>query len=260
MSCKFYFLNVGYGCCTVIKWNEKAIVVDCKKGDKNSGEDNVIDYLPSSEIEILVITHPHKDHFDGVSEIFEKNINIKEVWLSPYEMMKEDKETDSKSYYGYFNLIDTINNYGIPIKKVSRSKKHLYGSSDASEMKIFVLNPPVTINQKEGRTIHDGCIILKIVTHDKTAILGADARNETWKVIGEYAPQLLQSDIFYVSHHGASDGLEKNVFEKINPNIIVLSTKIGIYEGIPDSETINYYKSFKNKKLLRTDECGTIVI
>ena len=72
MSCKFHFLNVGYGSCTIIECNEKIIVVDCKKGDKRLNEDNLTDYIKTSEIELLIITHPHKDHFDGVFEIFEK--------------------------------------------------------------------------------------------------------------------------------------------------------------------------------------------
>lgn len=260
MPCKFHFLNVGYGSCIILEWNEKIIVVDCKKGDKEYNEDNLTEYIKTSEIELLIITHPHIDHFDGVYEIFEKNIEIKEVWITPYDLRKEDIESDPESYKEYFILIDTIENYGIPIRKVSRSKKPLYFSEDIPGAQIFVLNPPKNINQVKNRTAHDGCIVLKVITPGKTAVLGSDARDLTWKVIDDYASHLLPGDILNVSHHGAADGLEKGVLEKINPEYIILSSKTGLYEGIPDPETIDYYKNFKKGKFLRTDEDGIIVI
>ena len=268
MSCKFHFLNVGYGSCTIIECiatlspecNEKIIVVDCKKGDKRLNEDNLTDYIKTSEIELLIITHPHKDHIDGVFEIFEKNIEIKKVWITPFEIRKEDINADPESCNDYFRLIGVMNDYGIPIEKISRSKSSLYNPENIPGLEIFVLNPPDNINQIKGRMFHDGCLVLKVNTPDITAIFGSDARDFTWRIIEDYAGHLLKSDIFNVSHHGATDALDKKVFEKIDPKYIILSTKPNIYDGIPDELTIEYYKDFKEGKLLRTDEAGTIII
>ena len=40
---------------------------------------------------------------------------------------------------GYFRLIDVMNNYSIPMAKVSRSKEPLYNSKNISGLEIYVL-------------------------------------------------------------------------------------------------------------------------
>lgn len=70
-----HFLNVGQGDSIVLQWdgpNGKCVgVVDCCV---HQGKNKVLDFLKNNsvrEIEFLVISHPHFDHFSGTRQVLE---------------------------------------------------------------------------------------------------------------------------------------------------------------------------------------------
>jgi len=81
---KVNFLNVGQGDSIILEWQESKIskigIIDCCK---NKGRNPVIEFLATKEnfqISFVVLSHPHKDHFSGLIELFnyvkENNISI----------------------------------------------------------------------------------------------------------------------------------------------------------------------------------------
>lgn len=84
------FKNVNQGDSIIISWKDinqknKTGIIDCHIGNENP----VLKYLKDNEIkeiEFLIISHPHYDHFSGVLEIFEyckkENICINELGFS----------------------------------------------------------------------------------------------------------------------------------------------------------------------------------
>lgn len=82
---KVIFKDVGQGDSIIIEWNEsnisKIAIIDC---NLYNGRNPVLNHLIENkykEIEYLILSHPHYDHFSGMNEIieyFEKNnFNIK---------------------------------------------------------------------------------------------------------------------------------------------------------------------------------------
>jgi len=71
-----YNLSVGQGDCSVILYERKAFVLDCGSTDRDSvGKDILLNFLyyhGISEIETVILSHPDKDHYSGLSEIAEE--------------------------------------------------------------------------------------------------------------------------------------------------------------------------------------------
>ncbi len=77
-----YLLNVGQGDTTiVVSPKGNVIIIDAMKPKK------VTDFLTqlgnNDEIEHLIITHPHDDHY-GACNNLAKNLNIKKATLAPF--------------------------------------------------------------------------------------------------------------------------------------------------------------------------------
>jgi hypothetical protein len=85
VSCMFIFFNVGQANFTLLKTNEKAVVIDC--GTKRMGEKKGKIHKEMKDFRILgdikptvLISHMDNDHYCGLEEFFHKN-ERKEVVL-----------------------------------------------------------------------------------------------------------------------------------------------------------------------------------
>ena len=85
---KVEFINVGQGDCIVLNWTKNNRdpglgIVDCADFDKSRlyFENKAI-----KEIDFLVLSHPHSDHFYGMRRLLdffkEKEIVVKEIWIT----------------------------------------------------------------------------------------------------------------------------------------------------------------------------------
>jgi competence protein ComEC len=78
-------LNVGNGASHVIGFpGGGTMVLDCGSAERgDSGNRILVPYLRSAgirEIELLVLSHPHEDHFGGVASLLEA-VHVKEIWI-----------------------------------------------------------------------------------------------------------------------------------------------------------------------------------
>ena len=74
------FKNVGHGDSIIIEWDviekdkkkvTKLFIIDCKKVERKNP---VISYLKkcvNPQIEYLIISHPHNDHYSGMLELMQ---------------------------------------------------------------------------------------------------------------------------------------------------------------------------------------------
>ncbi|AYN69073.1 hypothetical protein D1013_17655 [Euzebyella marina] len=100
---KITFKNVGQGDSIIIEWLEgshwKVGVVDCNKYYGNPVLEHIINE-GYNELEFVILSHPHDDHFSGILELLEKcrdnNISIK-TFLHTCKLTREFLDSCSKS-------------------------------------------------------------------------------------------------------------------------------------------------------------------
>ncbi len=82
---KITFLNVGQGDSIIIEWTvdgqSKIGIIDCNKFNGKTPTVEYIQQIQCKEIEFVILSHPHFDHYSGLLDLFEysnkTNITIK---------------------------------------------------------------------------------------------------------------------------------------------------------------------------------------
>jgi competence protein ComEC len=82
---KIHFLDVSRGDCTILQFdNGRTYLIDHYQAvGKVIPTDYLVNTLGVKELETVVITHPHHDHFLGIQNLIETS-PVRQVWLSGY--------------------------------------------------------------------------------------------------------------------------------------------------------------------------------
>lgn len=81
---KITFKDVGQGDSIIIEWEDDRInkigIIDCKKKGNTNPVINHLEEAGYAEIEFIILSHPHADHYSGFLELFQyiknKRINV----------------------------------------------------------------------------------------------------------------------------------------------------------------------------------------
>ncbi|SIQ06413.1 ComEC/Rec2 family competence protein [Chryseobacterium sp. RU33C] len=72
---KITFKDVGQGDSIIIEWNDEGVnkvgIIDCKKKGNSNPVVKHLEEKKYSEIEFIILSHPHLDHYSGFLELFE---------------------------------------------------------------------------------------------------------------------------------------------------------------------------------------------
>lgn len=236
-------------------------VVDCFAGSSSKPESNpVLDFLNKKsvkELEFLCLTHPHDDHFKGMSHLLEA-FKVNFFWrfgsLSPthffqlIEILQIDSEqtgpyedlVSAKEFPKIFKMVqDKIKNGELRQKTISVSQQiYPVPFNQESDFQIFGLAPSgnqISIYEREftncydtngnfirpmKREYHNLVSVGLLLKYGKTqVILGGDIVREGWKdSVLEFGENNLAADAVKISHHGSNDGYCDGLWENFSKN------------------------------------------
>lgn len=201
----------------------------------------VLEYLKDNgikNIEGLVITHFDSDHAGGAVDLI-NNLNIKNVYVNSLE----DKSNLAKKIYSC-----------VKCKKNVRILSVKNNATIYSEGNLFVKNFIAGFKGKEFE--NENSIITLVSDKNFNELFMGDAGIEAFDRIKNYLPSHV--DVLKVGHHGAKNVVNKNLLDRINPQIAIISTGLNNY-GHPNGVTLDILESHK-VKVLRTDRNNAIKI
>lgn len=270
---KIDFLNVGKGNCTVIQFPSGKIAIIDIDNSKIDDEDDIlqdpIDFLDKKysgkSIFRFILTHPDMDHMSGIDELFD-NRKIYNFWDTEHD--KElDTETDD---FGPFNTDDWKRYQDIRKNKENPKALKLFRDATSeccwTQDDIQILSPSQQLTKlsketKEGNSDKYNHIsyVLRIEYLGIVILLGGDATKAAWQDIFDHYNaknklDLLKADIFLAPHHGSENNINKDVFEYINPDFVVVSVHRG------KDYAYDYYNSLANKQVYSTKHHGNISV
>jgi beta-lactamase superfamily II metal-dependent hydrolase len=257
MAFKAHFLNVGCADCTIFEMDNDIVVIDCgyrRFGYGVSKPTNIYDYLKvvigKTFIDLLIITHPHHDHYLAMEDLIGK-VTVAKFWGSPYQRRYGDDSLSVDDWNEYTRLKERL----IPDAN-SRYTCTKGAEAIFSGCKFVVLGPRKEINQDDTRKCHDGCLVIWISTPaNKFAVCGDASDSELDQIRVDW--DLSSCTVLRASHHGSiNDGANLEFIKAVSPRDTIISTESGVFDNVPSSVAIQRYKSY-SKKVFRTDTDGT---
>lgn len=231
-----HFMDVGQADSILLTNSNHAMLIDA--GDTNA-KDIIIPYIKKLGIEkldVVVFTHPHKDHIgSGVSVI--ESFDIGKIYMS-------GKTTTTKTFE---KLLDSIELKGADIIIPNAGDKIEFGNCD-----VTVLGPV-----KEYNEINDNSIVLKVNYGETKFLFTGDMEENSEKDIIETSVNL-DVDVLKVAHHGSDTSSSYVFLREVNPEYAVISCGIDNDYKHPHEKILSRLED-TGAEVFRTDKMGTIV-
>ena len=235
--------DVGQGDSLVINLgNHRALVIDT--GPDAQLADRCLSRLGIENIPVLVLTHFHADHVEGLAGLV-RNRSIGQVWVSN----NRDPLFESARVKGWLAETSTV---------VATRGAVFSMQSARGPILIKVLwpaNGEGTLGEGEGPAINNSSVVLEIRTPDFSLLAPGDVEPEAQ---GQILDSISHVDIYKVSHHGSGHQLPA-FMAKLSPNISIISVGAENTYGHPAGQTLAALTRL-GSRIYRTDKNGAIAI
>src|SRR3990167_576331 len=183
-----YFLNVGQGDAIFIDSPRGGrVLVDGGANRKVLSELGKILPFADKRIDVMVETHPDKDHIGGLPEV----VSRYEVGMFLEPGVKSENTTDDE-------LKKRVGQKNIPSILAKRGMVINFG--DGAKLQILFPLPDQDVSNWETNS---ASIVAKLVYGDKSFLLTGDSPVRIENVLLNLDQNLLDSDVLKAGHHGS---------------------------------------------------------
>jgi competence protein ComEC len=228
-------LDVWQGDSILLQVAEGAVLVD--QGPPEAEVAEQLDELGVERLEVLVLTHPQRDHIGGAAEVLE-HTEVRTV-LDPRIPAPSTDEAAA---------LAAARERGIPVVPARAGRRFRVGS-----LRVRILWPDGDAPPGEDPNNH--AIVLLASYGEIDALLTADAEGDVTVPL-----RLPAAEILKVAHHGSADAFLVRLLELVRPRIAVVSVGEGNDYGHPTPETMHALETFPGLAVYRTDRDGRVTI
>ncbi len=236
-----YYLEVGQADATLIEaQNGNRILIDV--GGGRATADAVINLLPfyDRNIDVVIITHPHSDHMDGLVPLLEQ-VSVGVVL---------DSGSGHRTGVVEEYLI-ALEGYGV--KKVYARRGMVINLSEVA--KAFILFP----DRNTALLDPDNASIWVQVKHrDNAFLFTGDSFVAVERYMVDLDGERLESDVFQAGHHGSRTSNSAELLKMIAPDYVIISAGENNRYGHPHDEVMEVFLS-TGAEVLKTFEEGNMV-
>ena len=242
-----YFIDVGQGDAIFIKTpGGQQILVDGGRdpsvvlgflGDKMPFRDRTI--------ELVVLTHAHNDHINGLTEVL-RRYNVERI-------LERQTDSESPAYYAWRSA---VLNEGASITQAQSGQ--IIGFDDG--VYIQVLNPHERLLRGTASDVDNASVVLRLVYGEVSFLLTGDMFSEAERaLVARNAP--IEADVLKVGHHGSRSSSSSGFLDMVGPAIAVISAGEDNRFGHPHEEVVEALRSrIPDELIFVTGEYGTIEI
>ncbi len=215
---KVHFIDVMQGDAILIQYEEHNYLID---SGKSRSDDKLRLFLQSLGVETIdacLITHPDYDHYGEFEDLIECEL---------FDIQKMIKNQDDSSASSYWDLMDYLESYQIPVEIVDHE-------SDLNwNLQTDILSP----DYNNGfNSANNNSIVIKLIFGDISFLFTGDSEQDNNEfLLEEY---YLDIDVLKVAHHGALNGTNLAFVAEMTPAISVISSGNNSY-GHPSYDVID---------------------
>jgi len=198
-------------------------------------------------IDLIILTHPERDHLTGLIEVLEKYKVENILWTGIVR--------DTAEYKEWKKLIEE-EKAEIFIAKAGQKISCLTWQIKQCDLEI--LQPFESLEGKEFKDSNNTSIISKLVFGKNSFLFTGDAYKDVeGKLINKEAE--IDSDVLKVAHHGSKTSSSEEFIKAVSPEIAVISAGRENKYGHPNQEVLELLEKY-GIRVLRTDKDGDIKI
>lgn len=237
---KVQVLDVGQGQSVLIRSGTALAMVDCGGDSYENAGDIAADHIQSmghSAIDLLVISHYHADHANGIPELLDR-IDVKEIALP-------DVEEESALRR---QILEQVQGQDIKVRFVREDLELPFGQ-DAT----VTIYPPMGHSETNELGLSVLC-----TAGDYDVLLTGDMGVSAEKKLVSYAG-LPDVELMVAGHHGSKYSNSLLLLETVRPDVAVFSVGGDNHYGHPTPEAMERFGSV-GAELYRTDLNGTVTV
>lgn len=242
------YLDVGQGTSSLLEPADGHRILIDGGGNKNSrvniGERIIAPYLWRQRIWRLdqaVITHPHRDHFNGMDFILAR-FRPKQLFING----------DSRIEGNYQEIIDLARDLGTAIILPEDGEKIVQqGDTD-----LTVVSGAVQATQKGHGSVNDASLVLRYRHGNSSFFFPGDIEKKKEAVLLAQAYDLT-ADVLLAPHHGSSTSSSPAFLDAVAPSLIIVSAGKSGKKYFPASKNLAAWKK-RDTPVVVTRNQGTI--
>lgn len=239
-----YYLDVGQGSSTLIHFaNDYDILIDAGPDESVVSEIGKVLPFGDKEIELVFITHPHADHYNGLNFLISK-YKIDKLFVGPAEIEGDEI---------YYQTLKTVAVSGGEVVKLKGLSDYRFENN--RELSVIYL-PEGDITAKDNSRVNNSSVIIKFTDGNNKFLFPGDAEAGEEGRLMDFKIDL-KADVLMAGHHGSKTSSTEAFLKAVNPQLIVISVgKNNIYRH-PNREVLDRY-DLLNIPYSRTDVDGMI--
>ena len=235
-----YFFYVGQGNMALLNEKTKTILIDSgSTQNKKAGNilKNFLDYKGIEKIDLVLITHMHEDHINGISEILRSGVKIERiVYTNPYTKDVEE-----------FRKIDKL----IQENNITRIEVREESVINFGDIEINILTPPKEkyFRDKDMLNVNSTVYLITDGNNRNYIFMGDSTKITEEYIVSKYLNSKLELKLknlsaYQVSHHGSKTSSSEELIKILNPCLAIISSKQSVY-GHPNKEILTLFNKYK---------------
>jgi len=252
--------DVGQGDAILVIYGQTQILIDGGPNDKVL--ECLNNHLPfwDREIELVILTHPQKDHYGGLIEVF-RNYQVNKLIATPIDSSSQGYQVLKNTLGGSgVEVINPTAGMDIRLGLIHLEILHPTGQYLEDNYKSFS-----AVNSENGvlgvfdikGDLNDYSVVAILRLGEFEALLTGDIGPA---VIEDIISRGLIRDVEYIKtpHHGSKNGLTRKLLDASTPEIAVISVGKNPW-GHPHQEILDMLDDF-GVKIFRTDIDGEVEV
>lgn len=249
---KVIFFDIGQGDSILIQTPERATILidgggyETRKRSFNPGESTLLPYMKRQgikQLDLVVLTHPHKDHLEGLLSVLRER-RIKQFLYSSLEC----KELFCRE------LQEILKKKKIKTIKAVRGMTFLSGQN----IKLTVINPPVKHYTGTHSDIDNNSVALHFTYKNARFLFPGDIFSEAEESILK-SGYVFDANVLKVPHHGSRNSSTPPFLRYVRPEIAVISCGRHNVFHHPSLQTLKNLQH-EGARVFRTDIQGAVTV
>ncbi|HEC12009.1 MAG TPA: MBL fold metallo-hydrolase [Acidiferrobacteraceae bacterium] len=205
----------------------KTILIDA--GYRGPASSQLIPYLLKNNIkfiDVVFITHPHRDHYEGVGVMIKAGVKIGAIYSNI-----PDKEICDKEIPWGCNYKDIVQHHelfqqqGIPTYRGAQGQKFDLGNG----VKLNILYAFNGVSTPVGETdVNDLSFIMMLKYKNHKIIFPGDVNQDIGGYLAEHANDI-SAELLKVPHHGTESVAPNSFFDRVKPQFAFVPAPTGLW-------------------------------